>query len=121
MERNYSSEKDRYAHYMMIYFEFFYFFMHIYNRIMLGKAGFNIRSKFNEQFGPLMVAGAVESIIGHWPKEIKENTVNDVFNELNSAEIEYSTSKDIMWDKDVPFDSFTGDSLFGKTDRENCP
>lgn len=117
LKHNLPSGKEVNANYIQLYFEFFYFFMHMHNRTMFSVVGFDERRKFNEYFGELMLKSIVESIVGHWPQELKEGITRDVLNNLDSAEVEYSTSKTMLWNKDVELDSIIGDSILAKLTR----
>jgi|GEM_PF-5425098 len=89
----------------------------MHNRLMFSVVGYDERSKFNKYFGELMLKSIVESIVGHWPQELKDGITRDVLRNLEAAEVDYATSKDILWNKEDEMDSIIGDSLLAKLTR----
>lgn len=123
LKSNLYDKKERDEKYIHIYFEFIYFFMHLTNRIVFNIAGNDVRSRFTAYFGNFMAELSIESIIGHWPQELKDKIRDSFFENLNDAELEYSTSKSLLWNKDNPLDGIIGDSLLAKLTRNiaaNC-
>ena len=116
IEQNVTTEKEKHINYINVYSEFFCFIMHWVNRLMFVIANQDVRDRFLKS-GWLFVCIAVDSIIGHWPKESKLNLSQEILDKLNKAEIEYSESKALTEDKEKPQDGIFGDSLLAKLTR----
>lgn len=84
------------ARYVMVCYEFIYFFSHLMNRFalaMLGNAG---RIKLQNEIAPLIVMPAISGFFDHWPEDKKEKMIDHFYDDLNDAELDYSTCHDIM-------------------------
>jgi hypothetical protein len=109
-----------------VYFEFFYFFMHHTNRILLGISNQDVMDR-HLKMGGVYCAAAVKSIIGLSDKEMmklsqanKEKMINlsqEILNKLDERECQYANSDRLYWDKDKPLDGIIGDSLLAKLTR----
>lgn len=69
--------------------------------------------KLQGYLGPLISSTAVDSFFGHWPEDMKERVRDEFLEKLNDAELEYSTCKELLSEKNP----LTGDSLFSKLTR----
>lgn len=91
---NAPEKKD--ALYVMICYEFIYFFSHLMNRFALAMLGNDGRIKLQNEVAPLIVIPAISGFFDHWPEDEKEKISNKFFDELNEAELDYSSCRDIM-------------------------
>jgi hypothetical protein len=100
---------------MHVFYEFLYFFMHMTNRSAHSE-GFTGKQieKLQESAYPDVITIAIDSFMFHWPEDLKATFRNEFYNHVNSAEMEYSTSKELLSKKNKPL---TGDSLLAKLSR----
>lgn len=96
-----------------IFHEFVFFFLHMVNRAAHPRFTTVQFKKLHEYFGETVIPVSIDSFMGHWPEEIKANIRGEFFENLNKAEIEYSTAK-ALFPKDQPF---LGDSLLSMLAR----
>jgi hypothetical protein len=119
LNENLKTEDERKEKYVYIFLQCFYFLMHLNNRTMFAKVGSEILDRFNKEFGPLMICIVIDSILADRSQYLPEleKTADYILEQLNKAEDEYSTSKDLLWDTEKHLDSLTGDSLLSKLTR----
>ncbi len=94
-------------------YEFVYFFMHMTMRYAFGRLSEPQIGKLQGSLGPIIVGTAIDSFFLHWPEDLKEKMRSEFYENLNNAELEYGTSKELL-SKDEPF---TGESLISKLAR----
>jgi hypothetical protein len=85
----------------MLFSELLYFYMHMTLRLAHGQ-GFSepeITELQHEVF-PSMIEGTVEGPMGHWPEEIKETIKAEHYQNVNSAELEYASCKEVYPTRD---------------------
>jgi hypothetical protein len=110
---NAANEKDKMEAQFLVLYEYIYFFMHLTMRTASTYMTEQQIKHLQGFLGPLISATAVESFFAHWPEELKEKIRNEFYDNLNNAELEYSTSKEMFSDKNP----LTGDSLLAKLGR----
>jgi hypothetical protein len=85
-----STEKDRTEREIFIFYEFLYFFMHMTMR--QGFAGLS-KARLEElqhYLGPLISSVAIDAYFAHWPEELKKKMLDEFYDKLNDAEVEYA-------------------------------
>ncbi len=99
---------------LSVFHEFLYFFIHMSNRAAFSE-GFSEQERraFLQTLFPGLIATVIDLFTDDWPEEIQAKIRSETYDNITSAEIEYSTSKDII-SKEKPF---TGDSLLAKLSR----
>jgi hypothetical protein len=100
---------------MYVLYEYLYFFMHMMNRAADGQ-GFSAKQieELQQSVYPPVIATAIDSFMLHWPEEHKAKIEAEFCDNLNSAFIEYTTSKELLSKDYKPLSS---DSLLGKLSR----
>lgn len=97
-----------------IYFEFIYFFLHMFLRKSSNLLSPNKISKVQNILGPIISSDAINSYLVEWP-EYQKNEFSEMFyDSLNEAEIDYASSKEFL-SKEEPF---TGNSILTKLARK---
>jgi hypothetical protein len=89
-----SKEFDR--KYITTLCEFMYFFMHFTNRLAFHYLGKEKREKLQDELSPPTIHATIEALFGHWPQNLKNGIKEEFYQNLNNAEIEYSTCKEIF-------------------------
>lgn len=84
------------ALYVMVCYEFIYFFLHLMNRFALSILGNDGRIKLQNEIAPLIVMPAISGFFEHWPEDKKEEMIDNFYDELNDAELDYSLCREIM-------------------------
>jgi hypothetical protein len=109
------TKQDAIAREMYLLYEYLYFFMHMMNRTAAGQ-GFSARQieELQQSVYPDIIASAIDSFMLHWPEEYKSKIEAEFCDNLNSAFIEYTTSKELISRDHKPSSS---DSLLGKLSR----
>lgn len=110
---NFSTDKEKQEAEIWVFYEFIYFYMHLTMRVAFSLLNPDQLDKLQEYLGPLISSTAIDSFFAHWPDDLKEKMTSEFYEKLNTAEIDYSTSKDFL-SRENPF---TGDSLFSKLAR----
>jgi len=120
-----TNDKDHTQRWFAVVCEFLYFFMHLTNRFAYRELGHEQRCKVQDQLYPLIIRPTIESIVGHWPQDLKDGIEGEFIEKLGNTEIEYGECKQLL-DRDNPlaqgalFSKFAGNvcSLLGveKTD-----
>ncbi len=108
-----TDEKRKQEREIYVFYEFIYFFMHMTMRYAFGRLSEPQITKLQGFLGPIIVGTAIDSFFFHWPEDLKGKMRSEFYEKLNNAEIEYSSSKELL-SKDKPF---TGDSLISKLSR----
>jgi len=95
-----------------VFNEFLYFFMHMSNRAAFSE-GFNEqeRNAFLEKLFPGLIATVIDLFAEDLPEEIKEKFRGEFYDNVHSAEIGYSMSKELVSKEYKPL---SGDSLLAK-------
>jgi hypothetical protein len=98
-----------------VFNEFLYFFMHMSNRAAFSE-GFNEqeRNAFLEKLFPVLIATVIDLFAEDLPEETKGRFRGEFYNNVHSAEIGYSTSKELVSKESKPSG---GDSLLAKLSR----
>ena len=73
-----------------LFCEFLYFFIHLGMRTAAWGLTEEKMQRVQDYIGPLLARTAVDSYCGHWPQETRDGIINEFFDNLNSAEQEYS-------------------------------
>lgn len=85
-----ATEKERLEHEMCTFYEFIYFYMHI----MLRHAEVQLTEpqieKLQNFLGPLISKVVVNCYCAHWPDDIKGKMIDEFYEKLNEALLEYS-------------------------------
>jgi hypothetical protein len=91
LEEKYGKDsKEFHSKYIMVLFEFMYFFLHLTNRSAFKQLGQQKRSKLLEELGPLVVHATTETLFGHWPQNLKDGIKKDFYKSLDNSEMEYA-------------------------------
>jgi hypothetical protein len=92
-------ETDRETHFSQyaVFQEFFYFFIHMSNRAASSE-GFSEQERraFLQTLFPGLIATVIDLFTDDWPEEIEAKIRTEIYDNIRSAEIEYSTSKDLI-------------------------
>ncbi|HEX7411282.1 MAG TPA: hypothetical protein VF298_03995, partial [Bacteroidales bacterium] len=102
------NDKEGQLHHVLIYYEFIYFFMHMTNRVAFSEMNTLQHRKLQDFIGPIIASTAIETFSSHWPDELKSRMISEFYENLNTAELQYSESKE-LWSEGKPF---SGNSLF---------
>jgi hypothetical protein len=89
-------KEEDWPRYEKLHSEFLYFYMHMSLRLAHGQ-GFSepeITELQHEVF-PLIIEGNVEGPMGNWPEEAKVKIKAEHYRNVNSAEFEYASCKEI--------------------------
>jgi hypothetical protein len=78
---------------MYVFCEFLYFFMHLTNRQAYQTLGSDKVGILQKAIWPGIASTAVDTFCAHWPEKFKSGIKGDFFNNLNNAELEYSSFK----------------------------
>lgn len=124
IEENTKTEMEKHDRFIRVYFEFFYFFMHYINRILLRLSNQDIMERYLKM-GWLYCCAAVTSIIHEWPQDVKRNfsqqdridLTHNVVDKLDEADEKYSGNNNFIWNKDKALDEICGDSVLAKLTR----
>lgn len=101
---------------MYVFYEFLYFFMHMTDRAADSQGFTNEQiEKLQQGVYPDVITAAIDSFMLHWAEELKARFRSEFYDNLNSAEIEYSTSKELMSKEWKPL---SGQSLLAKLSRK---
>jgi hypothetical protein len=106
-------EKKKKEAQILVFHEFVYFFMHMTMRSAFEQLREQQIEKLQSYLGPLISSTAVDSFFAHWPEDMREKIRDEFYEKLNDAELEYSTCKELLSEKNP----LTGDSLFTKLAR----
>ncbi len=109
-------DKDRTKRWFALVCEFLYFFMHLTNRFAYSELGHEQRCKVQDRLYPLIVRPAIESMVGHWPPNLKDGIESDFIKNLGNAETEYGECKRLL-DRDNPL---AQDALFSNFAGNVC-
>ena len=110
---NVADEKGKLQAEFVVFCEFIYFFMHLTMRSASSKMSEQQLEQLQGYLGPSLSSAVVDSFVAHWPEKLKVKIRSEFYDKLNSAEREYSTSKELMSKEN----SLTGDSLLSKLGR----
>lgn len=97
LEEKYGKDsKEFHSKYIPVLFEFMYFFLHLTNRSAFGQLGQEERSKLQDELAPLEIDTTIETLFGHWPKNLRDGIRRDFYQNLNNAEMEYGSCKELL-------------------------
>jgi hypothetical protein len=100
---------------MYVFYEFVYFFIHMTNRFAHAERFTDGHfEELKQRVYPDVIAVAIDSFMLDWPDDYKPQIRNEFYDNLNSAELEYSTSK-VLHSKE--YKPLTDQSLLGKLSR----
>lgn len=91
-----STQAEKDALYTAVCYEFIYFFAHLVNRYALSILGNADRIKLQNEIAPLVAVPAISGFFDHWPENKKEKMINDFYDNLNAAELDYSSCRDLL-------------------------
>jgi hypothetical protein len=91
--------KEFHSKYVEILCEHMYFIIHLTNRSAFSQLGEQKLNKLQERLYPLVVNTTIETLYPHWPNNIKNGIRNDLYGNINSAELEYSKCKRLLPEK----------------------
>ena len=89
-------DKTRQEKKVYLFYEFVYFFMHMTMRYAFGQLSESQIRKLQGFLGPLIAGTAIDSFFLHWPEDLKDKMRSEFYNNLNNAELEYGTSKELL-------------------------
>lgn len=89
-------QEENAALYPAVCYEFIFFFAHLMNRNALSILGNDGRIKLQNEIAPLIVVPAISGFFDHWPKARKEKMINDFYDDLNDAELDYSSCRGLL-------------------------
>ncbi len=107
---NPNSKEDEITLPIYVCFEFLYFYSHLAMRYAHSILGEKKRTILQKNLGPLIVEPVVTAYFDHWPEDKKKGIENEFSKNLNDAELEYSSCKELLT-KDI---NFAGTSLLSK-------
>jgi len=90
------TQKENTALYPALCYEFIFFFSHLMNRDALSILGSDGRIKLQSEISPLIVIPAISGFFEHWPEDIKEKMGNHFYDDLNDAELDYSSCRGLL-------------------------
>jgi hypothetical protein len=93
---NAPTEKEKAGLYPAVCYEFIFFFTHLMNRYALTILGNDGRMKLQNKIAPLIVVPAISGFFDHWPEDKKEKMIINFYDDLNSAELDYSPCREIL-------------------------
>ncbi|GBE17338.1 hypothetical protein BMS3Abin15_01180 [bacterium BMS3Abin15] len=105
-----NSKEDELTIPIDVCFEFLYFYSHLAMRYAHSILGQKKRTILQKKLGPLIVEPIVTAYFDHWPEDKKRGIEIDFYKNLNDAELEYSSCKELLT-KDI---NFEGTSLLSK-------
>ena len=111
-----TDEKDKTKRWFAVVCEFLYFYMHLTNRFAYRELGHEQRCKLQNELYPLIVRPTIETIVGHWPQNLKDGIERDFMANLNNSEMEYGECKQLL-DRENPL---AQDALFSKFAGNIC-
>lgn len=82
--------------YPAVCYEFIFFFAHLMNRNAFSILGSEGRIKLQNEIAPLIVVPAISGFFEHWPEDKKEKMINDFYDDLNDAELDYSSCRGLL-------------------------
>jgi hypothetical protein len=80
--------------------EFVYFFLHLTNRSAFAQLGHEKRNKLYDALAPLVVDDTARTLctLFGWPTNLKDGMKREFCNNLNCAEMEYGSCKELLLD-----------------------
>ncbi|MGD0918618.1 MAG: hypothetical protein ABSB22_19390 [Thermodesulfobacteriota bacterium] len=91
-----TTQADKHTLFPAICYEFIFFFAHLMNRNALSILGNDGRNKLQNEIAPLIVVPAISGFFDHWPEDRKEKMTNDFYDDLNNAEVDYSSCRELL-------------------------
>ena len=85
------TQADKHSLFPAVCYEFIFFFAHLMNRNALSILGNDGRIRLQNEIAPLIVVPAISGFFDHWPEDRKEKMINDFYDDLNDAEVDYSS------------------------------
>jgi hypothetical protein len=79
-----------------IFLEFLFFFLHFANRQAYGRLPQAKANNLLQTMGEFLVSCVIDTSVGHWPEEYKTGVQSETYDNLNQAEKEYATCKQLM-------------------------
>ena len=86
-----SEEKRHY-----IFLEFLFFFLHFTSRQAYGRLPQAKANSLIQTIGESLLSSVIDVFIGHWPEEYKTRIRSETYDNLNQAEEEYATCKQLQ-------------------------
>ena len=109
----FQDKKKNNQHEHLILFEFVYFFMHMINRHALPILGHGRRAQLQSKRGPEIIKSITEVVFESEPEELKTQLFNDIYENLNRAEIGYANCKELL----LSSNPFSQDAIISKLAR----
>ncbi|HVO65184.1 MAG TPA: hypothetical protein VMT12_01785 [Syntrophales bacterium] len=91
-----TTQADKHTLFPAVCYEFIFFFAHLMNRNALSILGNDGRIKLQNEIAPLIVVPAISGFFDHWPEDRKEKMINDFYDDLNDAEVDYSSCRELL-------------------------
>jgi hypothetical protein len=97
-----------------LFYEFIYFFMHLTMRSAFAHLSEPQIMKLQKFLAPVIAGAAIDSFFLDCPVDLKRKMRSEFYQNLNNAELEYATSKELI---PKSFRPITGNSLIEKLAR----
>ncbi|MCH7819631.1 MAG: hypothetical protein IIB40_08720 [Candidatus Marinimicrobia bacterium] len=103
-------EKELQERRIYVSLEFTYFWMHVTNRMAYDEIGNENRIKLQRELGLSVIEPIVETLFNHWPENMRQNILLEIFDKLNEAEMEYSNVQNLLPEGDL----YKDESIFSR-------
>jgi hypothetical protein len=84
--------------YIPVLFEFMYFFIQLTDRYAFNQLGNERRNKLYDALVPATIDATIETFFGHCPQNIKDGIERDFYSNLNNAQMDYGSCKELLLD-----------------------
>jgi len=91
-----TDEKERTRLWIEASFELVYFFLHMASRTAYAGLGSAKANALLTKLGDFVTASCIDGFFGHWPSHLKEGLRSDFYDNLNSAEQEYTSCRKVL-------------------------
>jgi hypothetical protein len=96
------TKKERDTIWYQVLCEFLFCFLHLTDRLAFSVLGAEKRSQLLTPLGELVAKLHVETYLGHWPADMKTRIESEFIENLDNAQIEYSSCTELI-SEDKPF------------------
>ena len=100
---NFKTEDEASKQLVHVCFEFMYFFLHMTNRQAHTQLQPEQMRKLQSELVPLVALPSIEAFFNHWPEDLKEKITVEFYQKFNQAELDYSTSKELLAKDNPPY------------------
>lgn len=90
--------KEFQSKYFPVLFEFMYFFLHVTDRVAFNQLGPERRNQLIDSLVPPTIDATIETYFDHWPQKSKDGIRKDFYSNLNNAQTEYGSCKELFLD-----------------------